>query len=235
MLYTVGHSNHDQRRFSQLLEAVPGLIVIDTRSHPTSTMEHWRKESMEIWLAGRYEWWPGLGGWTARHLKLPKDTLRLLEKHGVDLAAYAHGVFPKQRIAASRQPGGDEPEWTNTGLYDYSFYTILPEFSEAANRLLERCYREDLAIMCCEAQWWRCHRSLIADYAVWAGLEATHLMPRMRQKNKVKFIDGARQTKHTGVIGNRLERYDPEILAAWGKWRLKLGSGVVDDLANTLL
>ncbi|HEV2819728.1 MAG TPA: hypothetical protein VGW11_04395 [Solirubrobacteraceae bacterium] len=31
--------------------------------------------------------------------------------------------------------------------------------------------------MCAEAQWWRCHRRLIADVLVFAGHDVRHLMP----------------------------------------------------------
>ena len=32
------------------------------------------------------------------------------------------------------------------------------------------------AIMCAEAQWWRCHRQLIADALVARGTEVRHIM-----------------------------------------------------------
>jgi uncharacterized protein (DUF488 family) len=32
------------------------------------------------------------------------------------------------------------------------------------------------AIMCAEAVWWRCHRSLIADYLKVRGVEVLHIL-----------------------------------------------------------
>ncbi|HEU5245852.1 MAG TPA: DUF488 family protein, partial [Candidatus Udaeobacter sp.] len=32
------------------------------------------------------------------------------------------------------------------------------------------------AIMCAEAVWWRCHRSLISDYLKARGIEVTHIL-----------------------------------------------------------
>ena len=35
---------------------------------------------------------------------------------------------------------------------------------------------EAAAIMCAEAVWWRCHRSLIADYLKARGVEVLHIL-----------------------------------------------------------
>jgi len=32
------------------------------------------------------------------------------------------------------------------------------------------------AVMCAEAVWWRCHRSLIADVLLVSGVEVTHIL-----------------------------------------------------------
>ena len=69
--------------------------------------------------------------------------------------------------------------------------------------------------MCCECQWWRCHRSMIADYLAFRKIDCQHIMPHVRQKNKVKFVDGYKLTSHMKVFGNRLERYESEIIDRW--------------------
>jgi uncharacterized protein (DUF488 family) len=38
------------------------------------------------------------------------------------------------------------------------------EFTVAAERLAELARDERVAVMCAEGAWWRCHRSMIADY-----------------------------------------------------------------------
>ncbi len=46
------------------------------------------------------------------------------------------------------------------------------------DRLLREAADARTAVMCSEAVWWRCHRRLIADFAVLArGVPAHHLMP----------------------------------------------------------
>ena len=56
---------------------------------------------------------------------------------------------------------------------------------------------------------------MISDYLSFKGIESHHIMPRMRQKNKIKYIDGHKLISHSNVIGNRLERYEQYILDSW--------------------
>ncbi len=51
------------------------------------------------------------------------------------------------------------------------------QFQKGVERLLEFS-REigSTAIMCAEAVWWRCHRSLIADYLKARGVEVMHIL-----------------------------------------------------------
>lgn len=200
--------------------------VIDVRSHPSSKWDWFEKSAMQTWLPEAkvgYEWWPSLGGWDTRHEALAPQ----FESKGVDLHVYAKGKFPKQRIG-KKFPDAVEssqlslpmirPKWTNVGLYDYSFFMTLPEFLGGCDRLIERGKTEDLGFMCCEALYFKCHRSMISDYLAFRGIEVQHLQPRMRQKNKVKFVDGHRLLAHSKVIGNRLDRYEPEIISKWKSW-----------------
>jgi uncharacterized protein (DUF488 family) len=49
-------------------------------------------------------------------------------------------------------------------------------FAEGIAVLLERAREKRTAIMCAEAVWWRCHRSLLADYFKAAGWEVLHIV-----------------------------------------------------------
>jgi len=43
--------------------------------------------------------------------------------------------------------------------------------------VLAQAGRQHTAVMCAESVWWRCHRRLVADFAVAArGVEVRHLM-----------------------------------------------------------
>jgi len=50
------------------------------------------------------------------------------------------------------------------------------EFEEGIESLLELSERKRTAVMCAEALWWRCHRSLIADFLKAKGVEVIHII-----------------------------------------------------------
>ena len=51
-----------------------------------------------------------------------------------------------------------------------------PEFAEGFQRLLDVASEARTVIMCAEALWWRCHRSLIADALCVRGVEVVHII-----------------------------------------------------------
>lgn len=65
--------------------------------------------------------------------------------------------------------------WRNASFRAYAAYMETPEFQTSLESLKERSSSVDLAIMCAETVWWRCHRRLIADAMVVAGFEVIHL------------------------------------------------------------
>lgn len=208
MIYTIGHSNYDIPEF---LENAFGLDTIwDVRSHPGSTLSpQFNREQMRLWLpqAGlNYHWEPGLGGWDTRH----KDVADRFLPHDVDVMAYTGGpkAFPKGHIAKKRKGMEEATVWRTYGLWDYSWFMTLDEFHEAASRLIEEGKKRAVGIVCVEAVWWRCHRSMIADYLAFMGVESIHIV-------------GPRLTPHTQVWGNRLDRYDRIIIDNWERWVVK--------------
>src|SRR5438270_1502217 len=54
--------------------------------------------------------------------------------------------------------------WRNESFRGYADFMETKEFKEGIARLLKIATRKRTAIMCSEAVWWRCHRSLISDY-----------------------------------------------------------------------
>ncbi|MFB6791515.1 DUF488 family protein [Streptomyces olivaceus] len=116
----------------------------------------------------------------------------------------------ERRLGGFRKPAPDSPDvvWRNASFRGYAAHTRTPEFVAAMDELLAQAARERSAVMCGEAVWWRCHRRLIADFAVLArGTPADHLMH-----------DG-RLTPHSPTPGARLRPdgllvYDDERAAA---------------------
>jgi uncharacterized protein (DUF488 family) len=206
-IFSVGHSTHADDTFAQIVRGVD--VILDVRSHPTSKWPWWRQEQMQEWLPALgigYEWEPRLGGWTAKHMHLA----RVYERHGVDVAAYARGAFPKQRIGVDRPDvPEDRPTWVNQGLHDYAWYTTTADFLAGLRALAERTDR--VATLCAEAVYYKCHRSMVAD-ALWAiyDIDTLHIKPFVPKRPTT-----TRWVRHTDVLGNRLDRYPESVREAW--------------------
>ncbi len=51
-----------------------------------------------------------------------------------------------------------------------------PEFETAVNELIGLSKKQILSVMCAEAVYWRCHRSLLADALTVRGVEVRHIL-----------------------------------------------------------
>jgi len=193
-IFTIGHSTHSEEEFIELLGEIS--TVVDIRSHPASKWAQFRRENLERWLpaAGkRYIWMRGLGGWRSGY----GEQREALARRGVD--------------PAMRRETGDESGWKNAGLRDYAYFQTTDEFRDAVAELIAMGEKEDVAIMCAEARWWKCHRSMVSDYLLFHGIDSTHIM-------RPGSAPSARKS-HRDVIGSRLDRYPREVLADWERRR----------------
>lgn len=214
MIYTMGHSTWVPDQFVAAIRTAIGrsATVVDVRSHPVSRWEWFDNDELVQWLPAYdlgYMWARALGGWTSRHVMQADYLLQ----RGVDVRAYASGKFPKHHIAKGSQ-STLFPQWTNQGLYDYSWYTAQPDFLQTLGYIIKMARHKDLVLMCAEAQWWRCHRSMISDVLLYAGVDSYHVMPRFH-------TDGtciAKLDTHSKIVGNRLDRYDAEIKEKWASY-----------------
>ncbi len=67
--------------------------------------------------------------------------------------------------------------WRNASFRGYADYMETEEFRKGIERLLDLAAdAAPTAIMCAEAVWWRCHRSLISDYLKARGIEVIHIL-----------------------------------------------------------
>lgn len=94
-----------------------------------------------------------------------------LEAAGI---TYVHN--PK--LGGRRKPTNNSKNtaWQNASFRAYADHMESQEFKEGIEELLELASRETTAIMCAEALWWRCHRSLIADFLKASGVEVIHIL-----------------------------------------------------------
>ena len=74
------------------------------------------------------------------------------------------------------RPGSKNVAWQNEGFRGYADYMETADFRKGIEKLLELARSKHIAIMCAEALWWRCHRSLIADYLKAGGVEVIHIL-----------------------------------------------------------
>lgn len=66
--------------------------------------------------------------------------------------------------------------WRVKAFRDYADYMQTSEFKEGLDELLDLAAGQRPAIMCSEAVPWRCHRRLITDALLVAGIEVIHIM-----------------------------------------------------------
>ena len=82
-------------------------------------------------------------------------------------------------LGGFRKPAPDSPDvgWTNPSFRGYAGYARTPQFVAAIDEVLAEAANQTTAVMCSESVWWRCHRRIIADFAVLArGVVVRHLM-----------------------------------------------------------
>ncbi|MFE9499455.1 DUF488 family protein [Streptomyces collinus] len=105
------------------------------------------------------------------------DVLRDRLAQWMPEAAIAYRWEPA--LGGFRKPAPDSPDtfWHNDSFRGYAGHTRSPAFVTAMEQLLRQAADTRTAVMCREAVWWRCHRRLIADFAVVArGVPVCHLM-----------------------------------------------------------
>jgi uncharacterized protein (DUF488 family) len=92
----------------------------------------------------------------------------------------AHGIayqwMPKLGGRRKVQPDSFKTAWRNASFQAYADHLDSIEFAEGLTELLTLAEGKRTALMCAEAVWWRCHRSLIADVLKLRGIEVIHII-----------------------------------------------------------
>ncbi len=66
--------------------------------------------------------------------------------------------------------------WHHLAFRSYADYMETIEFEQAINELEQLAKQQRTAIMCAEAVWWRCHRSLVSDWLKCNDWLVLHIM-----------------------------------------------------------
>ncbi len=104
------------------------------------------------------------------HFNKP-ELARALDSAGIE---YLHAP----RLGGRRRPAPDSKNtaWQNASFRAYADHMETQEFQQGIDELLELAGEKRTAIMCAESLWWRCHRSLIADFLKARGVEVIHIL-----------------------------------------------------------
>jgi len=101
------------------------------------------------------------------------------------------------RLGGRRTPRPDSHNiaWRNAQFRGYADHIETDEFKRGVEDLLELAASARVAVMCAEAVWWRCHRSLIADYLKAAGHEVVHVLDESKTQehpftSAASIVDG---------------------------------------------
>jgi len=66
--------------------------------------------------------------------------------------------------------------WRHPSFRGFADYMETSDFQEAIKNLETLASKKRCAIMCSEAVWWRCHRSMISDQLKANGWQVIHIM-----------------------------------------------------------
>lgn len=114
-----------------------------------------------------------------RYPQFNKEALaELMSANGIE---YRH----EPRLGGRRAPSADSH---NTALRNASFrayadHMETDDFRNGVEDLLELAEKVRVAVMCAEAVWWRCHRSLVADYLKAEGHPVLHIMDKTKTED----------------------------------------------------
>jgi len=101
------------------------------------------------------------------------------------------------KLGGRRQPStsSHNTAWKNASFRAYADYMETETFKEGIRDLITLALKEPTAIMCAESLWWRCHRSLIADYLKADGATVVHILDERKTEvhpftSAARIVDG---------------------------------------------
>lgn len=153
VIYTIGHSDHDQATFLEMLKAFHVEVLMDIRAF-TKSRKHpqFKDDAMKDWLKEegiQYQTDKFLGG-----RRKPSET-----------------------VGRSLNSG-----WQNESFHNYADYTLTDDFKEGIQILTETAQQQTTAYMCSEHHPARCHRLIVSNYLAAHGWEVYHIMQNNKGK-----------------------------------------------------
>ena len=144
--FTIGHSTRPICEFVDLLNLSQVTLVVDVRTIPRSrTNPQYNFDA------------------------LPQTLSQF--KIGYEHIAELGGLRGKKDDIASIE----NAFWKNQSFHNYADYALGEAFHFGFARLRALGHKQRCAVMCAEAVWWRCHRSMIADALKARGVRVLHI------------------------------------------------------------
>jgi uncharacterized protein (DUF488 family) len=151
-VFTIGHSTRSLAALIDALKAAGADAVADIRRFPRSR----RHPHFNIEVLG-----PSLAeaGIAYRHLP---------------------GLGGRR---TGRDDGKPSPHtlWRVPAFRNYADYAQTAEFRAAFAELTAMAEQCNPAILCAEAVWWQCHRRIVTDYLIAAGLTVEHIFDETKR------------------------------------------------------
>lgn len=179
------------------------MTRIWTIGHSTRTIEQFigALQANGIKLVADVRLLPG----SKRHPQFNKEELaKSLREDGI---GYEHFTELGGRRKARKD--SRNMAWRNESFRGYADHMETAEFGDGIARLQQLADRDGAtAIMCAEAMWWKCHRSLIADYLKADGVAVIHIMDASKTEihpfsSAAKIVDGKLSYSNSGSFYRR--------------------------------
>ncbi len=127
-----------------------------------------------------------------RHPHFSRDALAaLLAAHG---CSYRH--FPALGGLRRLRPDSINTAWRHPGFRGYADHMQTDVFQEGLTELAQFASGVSTSVLCAEAVWWQCHRRLLADALVVAGISVKHILSAAAAKphelSEFARVDGRR-------------------------------------------
>lgn len=165
------------------------MNTIWTIGHSTRTFDEFLKllQSFKIKSLVDVRHYPG----SRKFPQFNKDSLeKSLPENNIE---YTHLID----LGGRRKPNSNSKNdgWRLDSFKGYADYMATEDFKQALNTLKEIAAEKQTAIMCAEAVWWSCHRSLISDILKVDGWEVLHIMSENKATEHpytapVRIVDG---------------------------------------------
>jgi uncharacterized protein (DUF488 family) len=176
---------------------VKDQLSVWTIGHSTLAIEDFigRLDSFEIQLLADVRSYPG----SRRYPHFNKENLEA----SLAIAEIRYLHLPELGGRRRARPDSQNVAWRNDSFRGYADYMETKDFLEGIARLLDVARDRATAIMCSEAVWWRCHRSLISDYLKIKGVEVVHILAPNKSEphpftSAARIVDG--KLSYRGVL-----------------------------------